>query len=250
MFYIFYDTVWFVVVYTLVYKAMDLFFRDYSESLKILFDIDANTFGYNQEIDIRRKHTNLFWSSVPVSFGILTINPILHNLVYMTVCMMISVMDLNRVLYYSILFKLAIRVNLLDYRFSQLLSAHDFLILCQLVLIVANYTNTSSALPTLFQIIDESTEVLSVVLVKMLETHGSLFKRDTVINSRLLSIKAFWVVKERKLMWLKFGLMVLIFCYTMVYVASLTAIQDLAFCYYSVARLVQIYTGELKNKSA
>jgi hypothetical protein len=251
-FYIFYDTLWFVMVYSAVYKGMDLFFRDYSQSLKILFDIDANRFGYNEELHIDKKHKNLFWTTSPISFVILTLNPFIHSVVYMTVFMMISVMDMNRVLYYILLFKLAYRFNLFEYRFDihfkPCTDMCDFSILCQLVLTMVNYSNTGAVIPTLFQLVDESTGISTVVLVETLEAHASLFRCDTKLNAMLLGIKAYFAIRDRKLFWTKFGVLATIFTYNVLCVATLTSVTDLLFSYYSAARLVQIYAEDLKAK--
>lgn len=251
-----YDTVFFLAVYVTAYKGIDLFFTDYSHSLKILFDIDADRFGYNKELDTHRKHVNLFWTSAPVTFVILSLAPVINTVVYILFFSMVSATDINRVLYYIILLKLSIRFNILECRFGRGFRPHenarDLMLLCQLAITVVNYNDANEALQSVFQLLDELTGLTGTVLSELLETHTSLFKGDTVVSERLMSIKVASVATERAQHLVKFGAMASIFLFTVVSdapsAATLTSPSDVTFCYYAGARLVQIYNYDLKTK--
>lgn len=247
MFYVIYDTVWFIIVHGMCYKGVDIFFRDYSQALKPIAGIDANYFNYNLENDDKTNHTNVFWTSVPLSFVILTINPIIHSLVYLVFSFMFSVVDLNRVLFYILLFKLAANFNLFSFRFT---TPSSMLLITQVLFLALTYTNISSVVPSLFQLIDEFTGLGDVVLEKMLGVHASLFRSDTKIKYFLLNLKVYFTANRKKIYWVKFCLMTCLFVYNLLFVASLSHPVETAFCYYSVGRVAQIFWEDLRAKKA
>lgn len=249
MFYVIYDTLWFIIIHVACYKGMDLFFRDYSQALKPIAGIDANSFNYNLENDAKTKHGDIFWSSVPFSFLILTINPVIHSIVYLIFSLMISVVDLNRILFYILLFKIAIRFNIFSKRMEGA-NKNDLLIALQIFFTIVSYTDVTSIIPTLFQLADEFTGLGFFVLDRLLDTHKSLFRGDTKIQSFLYKFKVFFVANKTKLYWGKFLFMMSLFLYNFIYVASLSHPLETAFCYYSVARVAQIYVEDLRAKKA
>lgn len=254
MFYVIYDTFWFVAIHVTCYKGMDIFFRDYSQALKPIAGIDSNHFSYNMENDIRVNHKNLVWTSLPFSFLILTINPIVHSMVYLLFSFMFSVIDLNRILFYVLLFKVTTKFNMFSLRFDPPFKPHtnlkDFMLITQILFIAMSYSDVNSVIPTLFQLFDEFTGVGDVVLEKMLETHTSLFRSDTNIQAFLYKLKVRFVANRKILYWGKFAFMTSLFFYNLVYVASLTHPLETAFCYYSVARVAQIFVEDLRAKKA
>lgn len=248
MFYVLYDTFWFIVVYISCYKCVDIVFRDHSQALKPIAGIDANVFNYNMEDDMTTKHNNIFWSSSPLSFFILTINPFIHSIVYLLFSFMFNVVDLNRILYYVLLFKLANRINLFTFTMTNKESV--FILLIQLVFIIISYTDISSVVATLFQLIDESTDIGEVLIIKLLNTHDSLIKSDTSIKQRLYKIKVFFVSNRQKIYWVKFLLLSTLFIYNLLYVVTLSLPLETLFCYYSIARVVQTFSVDLLGKKA
>ena len=254
MFYVIYDTMWFVLIHVLCYKGMDIFFRDYSQALKPIAGIDSNHFNYNLENGIDTNHKNLFWTSTPFSFLILTINPIVHSFVYLLFSFMFSVIDLNRILFYILLFKLALKFNLFSLKFHPPFRPHanikDFMLVTQLMFTAMSYSDVNSVIPTLFQLSDEITGVGNEVLERMLDTHSSLFRSDTKIQALLYKLKVKFVANRKIIYWGKFAFMAFLFMYNLVYVASLTLPLETAFCYYSVARVAQIFVEDLRAKKA
>jgi hypothetical protein len=235
MFYVIYDTVWFVIVHTLCYRGVDIFFRDYSQALKPIAGIDSNHFNYNMENGLVENHKNLFWTSIPFSF-------------------MFSVIDLNRILFYILLFKVASKFHIFLLRFDPPFRPHsnlkDFLLTTQIIFTCLSYSDTRSVIPTLFQLADEFTGVGDVMLEHMLETHNSLIRSDTHIKAFIYKQKVRFVTNRKYLYWGKFTFMTSLFLYNLMYVASLTHPLETAFCYYSAVRVMQIFTDDIWVKRA
>lgn len=252
LFYTIYDIVWFWVVYLCCYWGVDLFFREYSQALKIIANIDTDHFGYNLEYGPKERHDSLFWSSVPLSFFVLSINPVIHSIIYMCFMSMVSVVDLNRVFFYILMFKIAYRINFFSAGcdFKPHKRQVDFLLSLQLLFIVVGYTDGDVVLPTLFQLLDEVSGVDTTVVGAMMGAHTKLFKCDTWILQKLLGVKIWFEKNRKRVFGIKLFLMVLIFISHIVYVATLTHPMEIAFCYYSAARVVQIYVGDLRDKKA
>lgn len=252
LFYVFYDTLWFCIVYSLFYWGVDLFFRDYAQALKIIANVDVDHIGYNREHGPKERHECLFWSSAPWSFIVLTMNPIVYSIIYLLFMFMVSTMELNRILLYVLLFKVAYKFNPFDYScdFKPHCNMSDFFLAVQIFFVMIGYSDGGVLLPTLFQLIDESTGFLSTTLDKMLSSHAKLFKCDTWISGKLFGIKVATERRKRWVYWTKFWLMVFIFAIHVIYVANLSRLMDVTFCYYSAARVVQIYLEDLREKTA
>jgi hypothetical protein len=244
MFTILYDTVWFVVIYLIVYNGIDLFFRDYSQALKVLFDVDPNHFSYNMEQSLDTKHQALFWVSSPISFMILTINPIVHSLMYTFVMLMINVTDLNRILYYILMFKLVRHLNVFERRVRyELMSWYVLTILTQLFFVVTDYSG-AAIWSTVFQLIDESSGLVDHVLPNLISAHTVLFKHDTVVMEKLLNVKTSCMKIEREIKWVKLFIMAGVTVCNILYSVNPNSIHALTFCYYSGFRVIQIYLGD------
>lgn len=214
-----------------------MFFQEYTQVLKILFDIDSRHFSYNVELGVKERHEILFWASAPITFIILTINPFIHSIIYMTCMLMINVVDLNRILYYSILLSISKHFNLLSYRAY---TKPDFITACKLLLVLVNYTDASTALPTLFQLISDFPDVYNLVLEQLLDVHSRLFKGDTSINAKLLNLKAFFVSHKNKIALVRRFLMILLALYSF-YTTNVFSIVGLTFCYYATVTLADEY---------
>ena len=246
MFLVFYDTVWMVVVYNVIYWGTNLFFKDYSQALKIIADIDADHFGYNMDFSSKERHIILFSLVSPMAFFILTVNPIIHTFIYMIFMYMLNVTDINRILFYILLFKLAKNVNLFDrtVHFKQ----NDAIILIQMLMIMFEYNNTSVVLPSLFQIIDELPGIYTRIIPDMLSSHNKLFKCDTKLGKRVIDVNVFFQSNRKVINWIRFITMGIVSTVYLVYVANLSRVMDVIFCYYATARLVNIFINDLKMK--
>lgn len=239
-----YDVVWFVAVYVAFYKGVDYVFREYAQAVKVLFDINVRLFNYTKELGADERHDLLFTCSTAVSFVILTINPVLHSILYITFMFMVDVVDLNRILLYILLFKLAKKVN----PFARHVSAVDPQIVVQTLLVIVNYHNTSIAVPVLFQIIDESTN-FNFYCRDMLRAHDLLFGGDTWIKEKILHVTVILEARRRAIINTKIGVLSVV-AFTSFLYSQLATWGEVGFYYYALARIAHVYRYDKVDKEA
>lgn len=228
-----------------MYKAIDYLFREYVQVVKILFDIDVRLFNYNLELNASDRHVILHTCSSAVSFIVLTVNPFTHCILYIVIMNMIDVVDLNRILLYILLLRISKSVNLTSRQF--LLRPHqrmdDANVICQLVYLLLNYHNVNVAIPVLFQLIDEMSN-LNYFFKDLLSVHDSLLSTDTWIKQKLLFISVKLGIKKTEIFKTKLMLMSVIVFISFLY-SSLATTGEIVFYYYAVGRIAHAYRYEV-----
>lgn len=240
IFNILYDVLWFVFIYGFMYKAVDFLFREYAQVVKILFDINVRLFNYSTELNAKERHEILFTVATVFAFTILTINPFAHCLLYGIVMNMVDVVDLNRILLYILLFKIAKNINLISGQIS--LRTEHANVLCQIVYLLLNYHNVQVAVPVLFQVIDE-TSSLNYFFRSMLAVHDYLFNSDTWVKSKILTVSVILEGKQLRIIDTKLILLGIIVFISFLY-SKLSTVGEVAFYYYSVARMAHAFVTE------
>lgn len=230
-----YDVVWFVVVYLFFYSLVDYMFREYSQVVKILFDINVRLFNYNKEMNVRERHSVLYTCSSAISFIVLTINPVAHCTLYVIFMQMYDTVDLNRILLYILLFRLVKGINP---SFTDL--SFDPLLVMRILYLVLNYHNTSVAVPILFQIIDEVTDV-NYFFMDLLKIHDKLFGDDTVVKSKLLHVTVFLQKNMKMIINIKLVALTLLTLISFARAPVSFTWMEIGFYYYAVARVMQVY---------
>lgn len=241
---ILYDVLWFLVIYVVFYKGVDYAFREYAQAIKVLFDVNVRLFNYNSELGVDERHDILFTCSTIISFVILTINPVLHSILYMTLMFMIDVVDLNRILLYILLFKVAKKINPFALSFKKL----DPLLVVQILLVIVNYHNVSIAVPVLFQIIDESTD-LNFYFRDILRAHDFLLGGDTRVKEKFMNITLVLESRKKKVISAKIVILSVIAAVSFLY-SQLATWGEVGFYYYAVARIAHIYRYDTFDKIA
>jgi hypothetical protein len=248
VFNVLYDLLWFVFVYGFTYKAVDYLFREYAQVVKILFDVNVRIFNYKTELSSKERHHVLCACSTPVSFAILTINPITHCVLYGLIINMIDVVDLNRILLYVLLFKIAKAVDLMSSKvlFRPFNKFDDANVLCQLIYLLLNYHNVSVAVPVLFQLIDEISN-LNYLVRTMLSAHDFLSDSDTRVKVKLLSMAVALESRHLNIVDVKLVILGIVVFISFLY-STLSSTGEIAFYYYAVARIAHAYRYERVDK--
>lgn len=250
VFNVLYDLVWFVLVYGFTYKAVDYLFKEYAQVVKILFDVNVRLFDYKTELSSKERHHILCACSTPVSFIVLTINPITHCVLYGLIMNMVDVVDLNRILLYVLLFKAAKKVDLMsrNVTFRPFSTFDDANILFQLIYLLLNYHNVSVAVPVLFQLIDEMSN-MNYLIRTLLSAHDFLSSSDTWIKERLLSIAVKLEGRRQKIVDVKLVVLGIVVFISFLY-STLSSSGEIAFYYYAVSRIAHAYRYERVDKLA
>lgn len=241
---IIYDVLWFLVIYIVFYKGIEYAFQEYAQAVKVLFDVNVRSYNYNSELTTCERHDVLFTCSTFISFIILTINPILHSILYMSLMFMIDVVDLNRILLYILLFKISKKINPFALSFKKL----DPCLVVQILLIIINYHNVGIAVPVLFQIIDESTD-LNFYFRDLLRTHDILIGSDTRIKKLFLNVLLVLETRKKKIISAKILILGVIITISFLY-SQFATWSEVLFYYYAVTRIVHIYRYETFDKIA
>jgi hypothetical protein len=232
LFNVLYDVVWFVIVYVLSYLTVDYVSREYAQAVKVLFDVNVRG---NLDLSLDDRHNVLFVFSSGLSFIILTINPVFHSILYIIFMFMIDFVDLNRILLYLLLFKLSKNINPYVRRIPDV----DPIVVTQVLFIILNYHNTSFLIPVLFQLIDESTNIM-FYYKDLLRAHGALFSSDTWLKDKITSLIVLYEKRRVTITNVKVGVLSIIVLLDFL-CSQLATWSDVGFYYYAVAKIGHMY---------
>lgn len=159
---------------------------------------------------------------------------------------MIDVVQATTIVLTIVVIKAAAAVNLVD----NVVAYHDYIELCwtfgQLIYVIVNFTNASSVIPIVFQLVDEASN-LPTIGAELYEHHRMLFRRDTRSGEGLLQILSYYQAHMRFFryihMYMLGGLLVVNLLYTTF------KFTDILFFYYATWRLSHLYWAAQKVES-
>lgn len=242
---ILYDLIWWVVVFGLLYKAVLFVFTDHPHLFKVVFDVDFRFNNFNMELSSDRRHYIIHGIVTPITFVILSFNPILETILFMFYGF-VDVVTLNRLVVYIILLKISFWVAPYGI-IPKKIDSHMVIEITQLLFVLLNYSNTDVLYPVFFQLVDEAFE-LEKVVTHLLELYSSAAGNDTRINQTLTDIKVFMRAYHKKIKRAREFVLVG-FLIISILLAEINTWGEIIFYYYAVLRLIQLhYEVDDKNQ--
>lgn len=234
------DLLWMSAIHVGSYHLWHIFLEKHATVLKDLFNIDVRYYNYNREESTTSQHEILYTLASTTMVICMAITPFIHSAIYLVFFNMIDVVQINTILLSIVAAKLLWFVNIRNKECTlrPWKYVNQLFLVTQFLFIVVNYQNTTSVIPSVFQIIDEAANVEGV-LVAMSKHYLSLFNTDSTVSSKIST--AIVVIKKRKavlrrahLGFLATTVVISILC------SNLRTAGEVAFYYYAVGRILHI----------
>lgn len=236
----FLDIIWICIIHACAYKVWHIFLERHSNVLKDLFNIDVRYYNYSRETSTTSQHEILYTLASTTMTICMIISPIINTIMYVFIFNMFDIVQINRILLTITMNKLLwyvdIRSKLCTIRPWR--SVKEAFIIFQLVFIIANYNNTTTIIPIIFQIVDELALIEDVV-ISMSRHYSSLFGSESTLSSRITNVIIIMKTNKRLLKRVYIGTLVTILVFSILY-SNLKATSEIIFYYYAVLRIAQL----------
>lgn len=234
------DVFWMIVFHFTSYHLCHVFLSKHSNVLKDLFNIDVRYYNYNRESSTKSQHEILYTlASTTMVLGMI-ITPIIHSIMFLVLYTMIDIVQINRVLMTIVGAKLLWYFNprnkqctLRPWR-----NVDETFLIFQFLFILINYNNTNTFIPTLFQIIDELSN-LENALVSMSRHYKTLFNSDSALSHRITNLIVSTKTNGPLISKIHVGTLCTIVLVSIMY-SKLKTTGEIVFYYYAVGRLLQL----------
>ena len=238
------DIIWIVVIHVGAYNIWHIFLSKHSNVLKDLFNIDVRYYNYSREASTKSQHEILYTLASTTMVVGMIIAPIIHSVMYLVFYNMIDIIQINKILLTIVSAKILWFFNIRNKQCT-IKPWRDFeeaFLLIQFIFIAINYDNTTTFIPTLFQIIDEVSNIENV-LVTMSRHYTSLFNSSSTLSHKITSIIVVIKTNKTLLSRIHVGLLVSIVFVSIMY-SQLKTTGEILFYYYAAGRILQInYSG-------
>lgn len=242
---ILYDLIWWIIIYSALYKGVLFVFKEHPHLFKAVFDIDFRFNNFNMELSSDTRHYTIHGIIAPITFVILAFNPLLETILFMFYGFL-DVVTLNRLVVYITLLKMAYWIAPFGI-IPKKVETYMMIQVSQLVFILLNYTNIDVLYPVFFQLIDESFDI-EIVITHLLELYTSTIGNDTKINQFLIEFKTFMRAHYKKIKMAR-ELLLFLFLLISVIFAEINTWGEILFFYYAALRMIQLhYQIEDKNQ--
>lgn len=238
------DLFWIIALYAGSYHLWHIFLDRHSNVLKDLFNINVRYHEYNREQSTKSQHEVLYTLSTTVMVCCMVITPLIHSIMYLLFYSMIDVVKLNTILLTVVMAKILWYFNIREKSFTlkPWKGVDEAFLATQLLFISVNYDNITTAIPTLFQIIDELSN-LENVFITMSKHYTTLFNTESALSSKITDMIIRLKTNKVLLSRIHIGVLSFIVFISILY-SNLKTNGEIVFYYYAIARILQInYVG-------
>jgi hypothetical protein len=239
----FYDILWIIILYVVLYFLVDKILSDYSSIFKELFNIEIRYYNYTRETDLRQRHDIIHTLASSIAFLILSLSPVVYSLLFLVVFNMVDVVQLNRINLVLVLLRLLYHTHTFDkirlHDFKPWKNVDNGFLLFQLVYVVFNYSNVLSIFPVVFQLIDDLFTVDTVVKkIKMI--YSNVFNCESWVTHYMVKFISWHKRNITLLQYTRFAMLLLVLMVSFLW-SDFHNSSDFVFFYYCVFRLTQVY---------
>lgn len=234
------DIFWIVIIYSLSYHLWHIFLSKHSTVLKDLFDISVRYNDYRLEQSTQKQHESLYVLACTTMVLCMIVTPVIHSIMYLLFYSMIDVVKLNKILLTIVSAKILWYLNIRDRKFylRPWKNVNEAFLVIQFVFLCINYDNTTTVIPSLFQIIDELSNFESV-FITMSKQYTSLFNTESSMSERITNIIVKIKTNKDNLIKLQVFILSVIIMVSILY-SNLKTNGEIIFYYYAIARLFDI----------
>lgn len=234
------DVLWIGIFHFGSYHIWHVFLSKHSNVLKDLFNIDVRYYDYNRESSTKNQHEILYTLASSTMIMCMVITPIIHSIMFVLIYNMIDIIQINKILLSIVCAKIFWFFNIRNKQCTMKpwKNIYETFLLFQFIFIAINYSNTTTIIPTLFQIIDESAYIENT-LITMAKHYKSLFNSDSLLNTKITNLIVFTKTNKVLLSRIHIGVLSMIVFISIMY-SQLKTTGEIIFYYYAAGRILQL----------
>lgn len=232
---LFLDIFWIITIYAVSYHGWHIFLEKHSN---VLIDIGLRYNDYRMEQSTTKQHDTLYILACTTMMISMLVSPIVHSIMYLLFYNMVDVVKINTILLTIVSCKILWYLNLRDLKFY-FRPWNNILLVLQFVFICINFTNAATAIPSVFQLVDEMSNTEDV-LVTMMQQYTILFNNETSLSNIITNMLV--KIRENKKLLHTCNIIILgAIIFVSFLFSNLKTNGEIMFYYYAIARIMYNY---------